>query len=287
MSKFNFFSQNLLIQARGRLLDLSRPVVMAIINLSRDSFYAASIPGSEKDLIQRVEKLILEGAKILDLGAASSRPGAQDIPAEEEWQLLRPALRVLRERFPELWISVDTFRASVARNAALEDCDIINDISGGLRDPMMLAEVAASGLPYIIMHMRGDSRTMSSENQYTNMVLEIMQFFNERIAAARAAGVGDIILDPGFGFSKVHLQNFELLAGLHNLRLCGYPLLAGLSRKSLIQKLLGTTAEGSLNGTTATNMLALVEGASILRVHDVREAVETIKVFEAYQGAEA
>jgi len=287
MSKFSFFSQNLLIQARGRLLDLSRPIVMAVINLSRDSFHAGSISRSENDLIQRVEGLTIEGASILDLGAASSRPDAPDIPSQAEWQLLYPALKVIRKRFPELWISVDTFHSSVARNAALEGCDIINDISGGLRDPMMLAEVAAAGLPYIIMHMRGDSRTMSHENEYTNMVLEIMQFFNERIAAARSAGVGDIILDPGFGFSKVHLQNFELLAGLHNLRLCGYPLLAGLSRKSLIQKLLGTTAEGSLNGTTATNMLALVEGASILRVHDVREAVETIKIFEAYQGAEA
>lgn len=233
--------------------------------------------------MRQAGEMLEQGADILDLGAYSSRPHAEDISTEEESARLLPALKAIRRQFPEAIISVDTFRAAVAHHAVEEGAAMINDISGGRLDAAMPETVAALQVPYVIMHMRGTPRTMTSENQYGDICGDLVMYFSEAIRRFRDLGVSDLIIDPGFGFAKHPAQSFELLRRLGELQLLGCPLLVGLSRKSMLYKTLGTGPEAVLNATTAANTLALERGAHILRVHDVKEAVETVKIFTTLQ----
>ncbi len=266
------------LNCRGRLLVLDQPVVMGIINLTPDSFYAGSRSEELDGVISKAAQLLQDGALILDIGAQSTRPGSSFLTASEEWARLEPLLAALVGRFPQAFFSVDTFHAEVAEKAAEAGVHLINDISFGMLDPDMIPVVAASGLPYIGMHMKGSPQTMQSLAQYDDLLLEISDFFIERITACRAAGIKDLILDPGFGFAKTVDQNFQLLNRLQELKVFGLPILAGLSRKSTITKTLGITAEEALNGTTVLNTVALQKGASILRVHDPKPALEAIRL---------
>ncbi len=271
------------INLGGKLFDLSVPAVMAIVNVTSDSFYSLSRLFSEKDVLNRVENAMKEGAQIIDVGAYSTRPGARHISEQEEMERLRDPLKSIRKRFPEAVISVDTFRSGVARWAA-EECNarIINDISGGTLDDFMFETVADTGVAYILTHMRGTPQTMQEMTQYDHLLAEMLDFFSKRIARLVHLGAKDIIIDPGFGFAKTLDQNYELLAKMSFFKQLELPLLYGISRKSMIYRLLDSTPEEALNGTTALNMLGLLNGANILRVHDVKEAVETVKIYEKY-----
>ena len=266
----------------GKLLTLERPIVMGIVNVTPDSFFAGSRIDGERALRTRLDELIREGAAIADLGAYSSRPGADEVSLEEEMKPLRPALQLLRDEYPTLPVSVDTFRAEVAQLAAEEyGAAIINDISGGGLDPEMYRTVSRLQVPYILMHMKGDPQTMQSHTDYTDVTLEVLDYFIKRIGQLLDLGLHDIILDPGFGFSKTTEQNYELLAHLDTLtQTLRQPLLVGLSRKSMIYRPLGCTPEEALGGTTFLHALALERGAKILRVHDVRPAAEAITLYE-------
>lgn len=279
MGKNSFFSSNLFINARGRLLDLSSPCIMSIINLTPDSFYDGGTNSNLQTLLKKVDSDLNQGAAIIDLGAWSSRPGSEPITAAEEWQRLMPALQLIRKTFPETFISIDTYRGDIVSMAAAEGADIINDISAGNLDQDMLSAVAASGLPYILMHMRGNSLTMKELNSYDDLIYEISGFFRQKLEQVRQAGIIDIILDPGLGFSKKMQQSFELLARLDEFKIFDLPVLVGLSRKSMISTFLNTDYANALNGTTAAHMIALEKNASILRVHDVKAAAEAIKIF--------
>ena len=266
----------------GKLLTLERPIVMGIVNVTPDSFFAGSRIDGERALRTRLDELIREGAAIADLGAYSSRPGADEVSLEEEMRRLRPALQLLRDEYPALPVSVDTFRSEVARMAVEEyGAAIINDISGGGLDPEMYRTVSRLQVPYILMHMKGDPQTMQSLTDYQDITLEVLDYFIKRIGQLLDLGLHDIILDPGFCFSKTTEQNYELLAHLdtltHTLR---QPLLVGLSRKTMIYRPLGCTPEEALGGTTFLHALALERGAKILRVHDVRPAAEAITLYE-------
>jgi len=271
------------LRLKGRLLSLESPKVMGIVNLTPDSFFGGSRAASVSAAVERARQMAAEGADMLDLGAMSTRPGAEDVSVEEELDRLLPALRAIREALPEMPLSVDTFRAEVARQALEAGADIINDVTGG-EDPAMYATVAAAGAPYILMHMRGNPRTMSGLTQYEDLFLDIQTYLLERVAAARAAGVGDIMLDPGLGFAKTTEQNFTLLRELERFQALGLPVLVGLSRKGMIWKTLGIRPEDALNGTTALHMVALAGGASILRVHDVVEARQVIRLWAHLRG---
>ena len=266
----------------GKLLTLERPIVMGIVNVTPDSFFAGSRIDGERALRTRLDELIREGAAIADLGAYSSRPGADEVSLEEEMKRLRPALQLLRDEYPTLPVSVDTFRSEVARMAVEEyGAAIINDISGGGLDPEMYRTVSRLQVPYILMHMKGDPQTMQSLTDYTDITLEVLDYFIKRIGQLLDLGLHDIILDPGFGFSKTTEQNYELLAHLDTLtQTLRQPLLVGLSRKSMIYRPLGCTPEEALGGTTFLHALALERGAKILRVHDVRPAAEAITLYE-------
>ncbi len=259
---------------------------MGIVNVTPDSFYAASRVEGEEALRQRLAQIRQEGASIVDLGAYSSRSGAEVVPPEEERERLRPALRLLRDEYPELIVSVDTFRSEVARFAVEEyGAHIINDISGGTLDADMFATVAGLQVPYILMHMRGTPETMQSLCDYEDVGLEVLDFFAQRSEELRALGLHDLIIDPGFGFAKTLEQNYQLMTYMPRLvEALGLPLLVGISRKSMIYRLLGTTPEGSLTGTTALHMYALMQGARILRVHDVGAAVETLRLYQMLQA---
>ena len=266
----------------GKLLTLERPIVMGIVNVTPDSFFAGSRIDGERALRTRLDELIREGAAIADLGAYSSRPGADKVSLEEEIKRLRPALQLLRDEYPALPVSVDTFRSEVAQMAVEEyGAAIINDISGGGLDPEMYRTVSRLQVPYILMHMKGDPQTMQSLTDYTDIMLEVLDYFIKRIGQLLDLGLHDIILDPGFGFSKTTEQNYELLAHLDTLtQTLRQPLLVGLSRKSMIYRPLGCTPEEALGGTTFLHALALERGAKILRVHDVRPAAEAITLYE-------
>ena len=266
----------------GKLLTLERPIVMGIVNVTPDSFFAGSRINGERALRTRLDELIREGAAIADLGAYSSRPGADEVSLEEEMKRLRPALQLLRDEYPALPVSVDTFRSEVAQMAVEEyGAAIINDISGGGLDPEMYRTVSRLQVPYILMHMKGDPQTMQSLTDYTDITLEVLDYFIKRIGQLLDLGLHDIILDPGFGFSKTTEQNYELLAHLDTLtQTLQQPLLVGLSRKSMIYRPLGCTPEEALGGTTFLHALALERGAKILRVHDVRPAAEAITLYE-------
>lgn len=267
------------INVRGRLVSLDEPQVMGILNVTPDSFFATSRCRSEEEIRQRVCMMRREGATMVDIGAYSSRPGAEEVSVEEELRRLLPAVGIVREEWPDAIISVDTFRAEVARQAVEAGADIINDISGGEMDKDMFRTVAELHVPYILMHMQGTPQDMQKAPHYDNLMCEVFRSLGERVEELHEAGVADVIVDPGFGFGKTMAQNYEMMVRLGEFRLLGCPILVGISRKSMVYRLLDTTPEESLNGTTALNTIALMNGASILRVHDVREAVEAIKIY--------
>lgn len=268
------------LNLRGKLYPLDTPRVMGILNITPDSFYAGSRTSSEKAIEERAIRMMKEGADMIDIGAYSSRPGADDVSAEEETERLRKGLRIVRRLFPEIPVSVDTFRADVAKMAVEEEgADIINDIAAGTMDRNMFKTVAALGVPYIMMHMQGTPRTMQDAPHYENLMEEILRYFARRIDTLTQMGVNDLIVDPGFGFGKTVAHNYELLAHLDWFGELARPLLVGVSRKSMIYRLLDSTPEEALNGTTAIHMLAMERGAHILRVHDVRPAVEARAIY--------
>lgn len=278
-------SESVYIHVNGRLMDLSRPQVMGIINVTPDSFYAGSRTQTEMALARRVEQVVAEGASILDIGGYSSRPGAADVSPEEEMARLRRGLEVIRRVHPEAVVSVDTFRASVARQCVEEyGVALINDISGGEMDAEMFPTVAALGVPYVLMHMQGTPQTMQQAPHYDHLLRDVFLYFARKVQQLRDLGAKDIILDPGFGFGKTMEDNYALLAHLDEFGIFGLPLLVGVSRKSMITRLLGITPDDALNGTTVINTLCLTKGARILRVHDVRQAVEAVRLVQAMQA---
>lgn len=272
------------LNIRGRLMDLSTPRVMGILNVTPDSFYAGSrTPGAEA-VAARVRQIRDEGADFIDIGAYSSRSGAADVPAAEEMERLRMGLGVIAREAPEMPVSVDTFRADVARMCVEEyGVSIINDIAGGQLDAAMFDTVARLGVPYVLMHMQGTPQTMQREPHYDDVVAEVFQALARGAQRLHAMGVADVILDPGFGFGKTVAQNYDLLAHLDELVALGLPVLVGVSRKSMIWRLVGGGPEDALNGTTAIHAIALMKGASILRVHDVKAATEAVKIVGALQ----
>lgn len=270
------------INVNGSLLDLSVPCVMGILNITPDSFYAGSRMQTEAEIARRTEQILVEGAGIIDVGAYSSRPNAENVSPLEEMERLRMGLSVLRKVRPDAVVSVDTFRADVARMCVEEfGVAIINDIAAGEMDADMFRTVAELNVPYIMMHMRGTPQDMQKHPRYDNLLKEVFLYFARKVQQLRDLGVKDIILDPGFGFGKTVEHNYELLSHLEEFRVFELPLLVGVSRKSMIYRLLGTTPQEALNGTTVLDTICLMKGADILRVHDVREAVETVKIVEA------
>ncbi|MCC7506022.1 MAG: dihydropteroate synthase [Saprospiraceae bacterium] len=273
------------LNCRGRLLDLSAPVVMGILNVTPDSFFDGGRHEDPDHAFRQAEKMIREGARIIDVGGASSRPGADTVPEEEELRRVVPLVSQLAAAFPEIVVSVDTWRASVAREAAAAGAGILNDISAGCMDDNLYPEVAKSGLPYVLMHMQGTPATMQQAPVYDDVVTEVLDFFIAETGRLRTLGVTDIVLDPGFGFGKTVEHNYRLLNHLSLFSsVTGLPVLAGLSRKSMICKVLKVNPAQALNGTTALHMVALQQGAKILRVHDVKEAVEVIRLWEAVEA---
>lgn len=268
------------LQVNGRLLDLSEPQVMGILNVTPDSFYAGSRKQEEADIACRVEQILAEGGSMIDIGAYSSRPNADDVSPAEEAERLRKGLRIIRSIAPDAIVSVDTFRADVAAMCVEEyGVALVNDISGGDLDARMFETVAGRlRVPYILMHMKGTPQNMQTAPSYDNLMVEITRYFAERIERLRALGAKDIILDPGFGFGKTLTHNYELMRDMAELKIFELPLLVGISRKSMIYKLLGTTPDEALNGTTVLNTIALLSGASILRVHDVKACVEVVRI---------
>jgi len=272
------------IKCRNKLISLEHPVAMGILNTTPDSFYDGGKFNEELAFIKRFEQMLDEGAMIIDVGGASSRPGAETITAQEELSRTIPFINSAIKQFPDAVISIDTYNSVVAKEAVYAGASIINDISGGTLDDKMFNTVAELKVPYILMHMKGSPESMKELSTYDNLLLEIYQYFQTKITALQNLGVKDIILDPGFGFAKNIEQNFVLLKNLNIFKNLNLPILAGLSRKSMIYKSLGITAEESLNGTTALNMISLMNGASVLRVHDVKEAVQTIQLYKRYNG---
>ena len=267
------------INVGGKLMDLGEPQVMGILNVTPDSFYSASRKNTEQEIADRVQAILAEGGSMIDIGAYSSRPGADDVSAEEEMNRLRGGLKILRDIAPDAVVSVDTFRADVAKMCVEEyDVQIINDISGGELDARMFDTVAALGVPYILMHMKGDPQTMQNGPHYDDLLAEMLRYFSSKVLQLHELGVKDVILDPGFGFAKTLEHNYELMNRMQDLQVLELPMLVGISRKSMIYRLLGTSPEEALNGTSVLNTLALLKGASILRVHDVKAAVEVVQI---------
>ncbi|KGN95840.1 dihydropteroate synthase [Porphyromonas crevioricanis] len=279
--------QHLTINLRGQLVDLSHPRVMGIINVTPDSFYTGSRIKGEEAIRKRIEEIVSEGGSFIDVGGYSSRPDAPEVSPQDEINRLKPTLKILRDEYPSLLVSVDTFRADIARMCVEEyGAHMINDISGGDLDPKMYSTVAELGVPYILMHMKGTPKTMQQLCQYRDIALEVLDYFVERVGKLRELDVKDIILDPGYGFAKTLEQNYELMS--RQREVCDpleLPVLVGISRKSMIYRLLGCSADDSLNGTSILNTYALLQGAHILRVHDVRQAVEAVRIVSQLQKA--
>tara|TARA_R100001369_G_scaffold92693_1_gene139171 strand:+ start:3519 stop:4355 length:837 start_codon:yes stop_codon:yes gene_type:complete len=274
------------INCKGSLLDLNTPRVMGIINITPDSFYDGGKYKDETEIIAQVETMLANGASFIDIGAYSSRPGADHVDEREELARITPIVKLLVKTFPDIIISIDTFRSRVADECLALGAAIINDISAGNLDPKILEIVGKHQAPYIMMHMKGTPGTMQGMSNYENLLGEILFYFSEKVALARAAGINDIIIDPGFGFAKTLEQNYEILKKFNLLHTMDLPVLTGVSRKSMIYRLLQTTPEQALNGSTALHMYALTKGTKILRVHDVKEAMECIKLFNAINGSE-
>lgn len=267
------------INVGGKLLDLGEPQVMGILNVTPDSFYGKSRKQSDEEIAARVRSVLQEGGSMIDIGAYSTRSGAADVPVETEMSRLRHGLGILRREAPDAIVSVDTFRADVARMCVEEyGVQIVNDISGGELDDRMFDTVARLGVPYILMHIKGNPQNMQDNPQYDDLMCEMLVYFGSKVQRLHEMGVKDIILDPGFGFAKTLDHNYELMNRMEDLKVLGLPLLVGVSRKSMIYRLLGTSPDEALNGTTALHAMSLLKGASILRVHDVREAVETVEI---------
>lgn len=273
------------INIKGQLLSLDEPQVMGILNVTPDSFYAGSRKQTEAAIIDRIETILREGASIIDVGGYSSRPDAAEVSETEEMQRLEMALQPLLQHYPDVVVSVDTFRSSVARQCVEKyGVAMINDISGGELDERMFDTVAQLRVPYIMMHMRGTPQTMKQQTDYEDVAADLLKYFSQKLERLFRLGVNDVILDPGFGFSKTLTQNYELMRHFGDFRIFGLPLLVGVSRKSMIYKLLETTPEESLNGTTVLHTYALLQGADILRVHDVRAAKEAIRIVQQLKG---
>ncbi len=268
------------LQSKGRLLDISTPVVMGILNATPDSFYNQGRDSDTDSILRNAERMLKEGAAILDVGGASTKPGSNIIAQEEELKRVIPVIQAIHQRFPDAWLSVDTYHSLVAAEAVDAGASIINDVSSGSIDSNMIATVAKLQVPYIAMHMQGTPATMQQNPQYRNITQDILNYLQQTVDKCEAAGIKDIIIDPGFGFGKTLEHNYELLRNMHTLRMIGKPILAGLSRKGMIWKALDTDPNGALNGTTALHIIALQQGANILRVHDVKEAREVIKLYQ-------
>ncbi len=281
MAKYTVFNKKVTLNAGGKLIDLSTPKVMGIINLTPDSFYARSRKPAVDEAIQQAGKMLTEGATFLDLGAYSSRPGADDISGQEETDRLLPVVEAIVAVYPEAILSVDTFRSSVAEAAIKAGAHMINDISGGQLDENMFATVARLQAPYILMHMKGNPKTMQQLADYEDVFGEVYDYFASRYHQLKQLGLNDVIIDPGFGFAKKPEHGYILMSRLQEFEPLELPILIGISRKKMIHGLLGVTANEALNGTTALNTIALTKGANILRVHDVKEAVEAVKVWQA------
>ncbi len=283
MAKDTFLYRKTTLNLQGKLMDLATPCVMGILNVTPDSFYANSRVSDVNGALAIAEKHLNDGASFLDIGAYSSRPGAQDISAQEEMDRLLPVVEAIRKHLPQALLSIDTFRADVALESIKLGAHVINDISAGNLDDKMFDTVAELKVPYIMMHMKGTPQTMQEHAAYSDITLELLDYFSDKLYKLKQLGVKDIIIDPGFGFSKTLNHNYELLQRMGDLRILGLPILAGVSRKGMIHKALEITAAESLNGTTVVNTLALLKGANILRVHDVKEAMQCIKLVQRAQ----
>jgi dihydropteroate synthase len=273
------------LNGNGRLLVVDKPLVMGIINATPDSFYAESRHTETGEVLKIAEKMLAEGADILDVGGQSTRPGSERVNEEDELNRVIPLIQQIHQNFPGVFISIDTFYAGVASAAVAEGANMVNDVSAGQLDAAMLPTVASLKVPFVCMHMPGDPQTMNKNTKYENIVREILDFFIRRISDCRQAGIRDVIIDPGFGFGKTIDQNFHLIRNLSAFKICDCAILAGLSRKSTVYKTLNISPEEALNGTTALNTMALMNGADILRVHDVKEARQAATMFQRYQQA--
>lgn len=267
------------INCKGELIDLKIPKVMGILNVTPDSFFDGGKFKDDKTVLKQVEKMLLEGATFIDIGAYSSRPGANDVSEDIELTRITPIVEVVLKHFPKALISIDTFRAKVVKASIERGAAMVNDISAGLRDESLLDIVASLQVPYTMMHMRGTPKTMQQRTNYQHLLQDILLFFSQRLAITKEKRINDVIIDPGFGFAKTLEQNYQLLQQLGTLKTMELPILIGVSRKSMIYKLLESDAENALNGTTALHMVALTKGANILRVHDVKEAMECTKLY--------
>ncbi|MBE9463078.1 dihydropteroate synthase [Dyadobacter subterraneus] len=272
------------IKIKGQLLDLSVPRVMGILNITPDSFYTESRMASINEVMDRAESMQNDGATFIDIGGYSTRPGAAEISAEEEADRVLPVIEALNKNFPDLIISVDTFRSEVARQSVLSGAHVINDVAGGILDNNMFDTVASLGVPYILMHMRGTPQTMSKLTNYDFLVPQVLKELGQKLVNLRQKGVSDVIIDPGFGFAKTTAQNFELMNNLSEFHQLGCPLLVGISRKGMIYNTLGISAKEALTGTTVLNTISLQHGTSIIRVHDVKPAIEAVKLWMATSG---
>ncbi len=268
------------INCKGQLIDLTTPKVMGIVNLTPNSFYDGGKLTDEKSVLLQVEKMLTDGATFIDVGGYSSKPKAEFVSEEEELQRVIPIIKSIVKEFPNALLSIDTFRSQVAKHSVESGVAIVNDISAGSLDYNMMQTIAQLRVPYVMMHMKGTPQTMQTQTQYDDLLKEILFYFSEKIALARSFGISDLIVDPGFGFAKTLEQNFELLNKLQLFDMLNLPMLVGVSRKSMIYKTLETEAEFALNGTTSLNTIALMKGAKILRVHDVKEAVECVKLYQ-------
>lgn len=271
------------LNCKGRLLVIDKPVVMGIINATPDSFYSDSRQQNANAILKKAEQMLKEGATILDIGGQSTRPGSEKLTAEEEMKRVIASIEAIQANFPEAFISIDTYYSLVAKEAVAAGASIVNDISAGSMDAEMISTVASLNVPYVLMHMEGTPQTMQQEPVYENVTREILDFFIQKTVEFKKSGIKDIIIDPGFGFGKTIQHNFELLRNLSVFKMLNSPILLGISRKSFIYKTLNVSVEDSLNGTTALHSAGLLNGATILRVHDVKEAVETIQLISAYQ----
>lgn len=268
------------INCKGQIIDLSTPKIMGILNITPNSFYDGGKYSSKNNAILQVEKMLKEGATFIDIGAYSSKPNAEFVSEEEELIRIIPIVKSILKEFPETLLSIDTFRSSVAQECINNGAALINDISAGSLDEKMMEVIASNNIPYIMMHLRGTTQTMQSQTNYEHLINEILTYFSDNISKARSLGISDIIIDPGFGFAKTTDQNYELLSNLELFKILELPILAGVSRKSMIYKTLNINPEEALNGTTVLNTIAVTKGATILRVHDVKEAIECVKLYK-------
>jgi dihydropteroate synthase len=268
------------INCKGQIIDLTTPKIMGILNITPNSFYDGGKYSLENNAISQVEKMLKEGATFIDIGAYSSKPNAEFVSQEEELIRIIPVVKTILKEFPEALLSIDTFRSSVAQECLNNGAALINDISAGNLDEKMMEVIAINNVPYIMMHLRGTPQTMQSHTNYEHLINEMITYFSDKVNKARSLGINDLIIDPGFGFAKTTDQNYEILSNLELFKILELPILAGVSRKSMIYKPLGVTANDALNGTTVLNTIAISKGATIIRVHDVKEALECVKLCE-------